>query len=143
MAPVGSDFTCIPLAVTSQIKTTNKLLVYTAHNNLWPNTHAFNLTSDDAETMLTTTCTDNNGYTFSYPFAKFLYVFVGGNCLPSITPQTVPFTDAAQLSGTYNSPNGFGKNATWSFTLQYSNPENSDWMAEGSPQGSIGSIDFH
>ncbi|MCR4303162.1 MAG: Ig-like domain-containing protein [Gallionella sp.] len=122
LAPVLSGYTCTPLAVTSQIATTDKLLVYTAVNTLWPSTHAFTVTADDMNTTLTTDCTENSdGSTISVPFSKLLYAFVGGNCLPSYTPQPVPFTDAAHLSGTYNCPgeiNFSGTNATWDFIMQ-------------------------
>ena len=84
LAPVVSGYTCTPLAVTSNIEVTDKLLVYTASNTLWPSTHAFTLTADDINTTLTTNCTDNsNGATIPVQFSKLLYVSVGGNCLPS------------------------------------------------------------
>lgn len=122
LAPVLSGYTCTPIAVTSQIATTKGLLVYTAANTLWPSTYAFTLTADDMNTTLTTNCTDNSDdSTISVPFSKLLYVFVGGNCFPSYTPQNVPFTDAAHLSGTYSCPgetNFSGTNATWDFTMQ-------------------------
>lgn len=121
LAPVLSGYTCTPLPATSNINTTDKLLVYTAANTLWPNTHAFTVTANDINTTLTTNCTDNSDdSTISVQFSKLLYVFVGGNCLPSYTPQPLPFTDEAHLSGTYNCPgttNFMGTNATWNFTL--------------------------
>ncbi|HUX90260.1 MAG TPA: hypothetical protein VMV48_06170 [Gallionellaceae bacterium] len=122
LAPVLAGFTCTPLPVTSTILSTDKLLVYTASNTLWPSTHAFTVTAADTNTILTTNCTDNSsGSTVPVQFAKLLYAFVGGNCLPGTTPQPVAFTNEAQLSGSYNCPgatNFEGTNASWTFTQQ-------------------------
>ncbi|MBC8209982.1 MAG: Ig-like domain-containing protein [Gammaproteobacteria bacterium] len=79
LSPVLEGFTCSPVAVTSNIASSDRLLVYTALNSVWPGTHAFTVTADDMNTMLTTNCTeDDGGGTISIPFSKLLYVFVGG-----------------------------------------------------------------
>ncbi|HEY8905263.1 MAG TPA: hypothetical protein VIM63_04405, partial [Rhodoferax sp.] len=66
-------------------------------------------------------CKDNSsGSSISIQFSKLLYVFVGGNCLPSTTPMPVPFTDETKLSGSYSCPgttNFSGTSAVWNFTM--------------------------
>lgn len=121
LVPVLEDLTCDPLSVTSNLSTTNGLLIYTATNTAWPSTHAFVLTAEDMNTTLTTNCTDNsNGGSIPIQFSKLLYVFVGGACLPSTTPMPVPFTDEKKLSGNYSCPgatNFSGTSAAWSFAM--------------------------
>jgi len=121
LAPAMEGMDCDPVHVSGKIDSSNKLLVYTERANWNAGTHAFNVSPENPEPMLTAQCRTGDGGSFPMPFPNLLSVSVGGNCLPDMTPKPAPYVDAALLQGTFDCPGSeffAGVNAQWTFTAE-------------------------